>query len=398
MEKLREFDELYLIEGDVFFEQSVLRRLIESVSGNATVLEPYNDRLEGTFVQLGTDGYVKDWRHKSDQEEGYDITDKYKTVNLHKFSSNFVEEILKPELKQFIEDTDGKEPIEKLMRRIVLSEPNAMKGEVLSGEKWCEIDDESDLKLAETVFKRSVDMANWHRIWNGRIANESKLYSEDVEEQFMELKRLTGNDTLKNGGVPYESFLAQYNRLKKMLSKNGKTEIKSFFEVGCGSAPYLMLLEREEYDVGGMDYAAELVKVASQVLNSNDELYCDEAVNLRDDIKYDAVFSTSAFEYFESDEYAKTVLDKMVSKAKKSIAILDVHDSAKESRYVEYRRSVIDNYDVLYEGLTKKFFPKDFFVRYADEKGLDIVIEESCLEGYWNKPFVYDVYLYKGGV
>lgn len=239
-----------------------------------------------------------------------------------------------------------------------------------------------------------VIMSNWHNIWNNRKPQAEMLNSENIEDIFMELKRLTGNDTMKAGGVSYQSFMKQYGRLKEMLTLH-QDNTKSFFEVGCGSAPYLLKLENEGYEIGGMDYAENLVRVANEVLKSPKELYCDEAVNLRTDIMYDAVFSTSAFEYFESDEYAEKVLDRMLKKTNGSLGILDVHDTDKREAYIEYRRSKIENYDELYEGLSKKFFPKDFFRNYAKRNGLMIEIEDSCLDGYWNKEFVFDVYMYK---
>ena len=49
-------------------------------------------------------------------------------------------------------------------------------------------------------------MSNWQSIWNNKIADKEKVLSVDVEECFMELKHLTGNDILNNGGVPYKKF------------------------------------------------------------------------------------------------------------------------------------------------------------------------------------------------
>lgn len=238
-----------------------------------------------------------------------------------------------------------------------------------------------------------VIMSNWQKIWNKRFPDQSKLKSKNLEERFMELKRLTGNDTMKNGGIPYDIFLNQYNHLKEMLVL--KEDEKSIFEVGCGSAPYLVLFEQEGFQVGGMDYAATLIEVAKNVLKAPLELYCEEALNLYTKVKYDAVFSTSAFEYFESDDYAEAVLTKMLKKAKKSLAILDVHDIAKKEEYISYRRKKMENYDELYKGLSKKFFAKDFFVDFALKHDLEIFIEESRLDTYWNQPFVFDVYYRK---
>jgi choline kinase len=145
-------DELYVIEGDVFFEKSVLDRLISSLSDNATILEPYNINLEGTFVELGENGFVRDWRHKSEQEEGYRLDDKYKTVNLHKFSIGFVDSILNHELDKRLADGGEKLPIEKIMRNIVTDNTQLIRGEILHGEKWFEIDDIHDLQIAEKIF------------------------------------------------------------------------------------------------------------------------------------------------------------------------------------------------------------------------------------------------------
>lgn len=152
LDKVTKYDELYVIEGDVFFEKTVLDRLVNSSYENATVLELYNNKLEGTFAQVGANGCVNDWRHKSDQEEGYKLEDKFKTVNLHKFSRKFVVEKLKPMLEEVMNDDGIKKPIEKAMKRIVEKYPDIIKGEILCGEKWYEIDDVNDLEIAETLF------------------------------------------------------------------------------------------------------------------------------------------------------------------------------------------------------------------------------------------------------
>lgn len=151
LEKLTPCDEVYIIEGDVFFDNTVLARLINSDAENATILEPYNEKLEGSFAEL-SEKYVCDWRHRSDQEESYVITDKFKTVNLHKFSYNFVIETLEKALSAKIESDGLKTPIEKAMRLIVNNSNKIIAGEVLNGEKWYEIDDVNDLKIAEDIF------------------------------------------------------------------------------------------------------------------------------------------------------------------------------------------------------------------------------------------------------
>lgn len=242
-------------------------------------------------------------------------------------------------------------------------------------------------------MSENVNMENWRRIWSSKKADKDLLTSEDIESVFMELKRVDGNDTLGDG-MDYQAFRKQYQYMVKNL-KGDRDEMKSVFEAGCGSAPFLFLLEKDGYTVGGMDYSMPHVEAAKEVLERPVEVYCDEAIHIKTDVKYDCVFTNSMFEYFSDYEYALEVLKKMYEKSLYCVAVLDVHDLSKEQAYLEYRRSVISDYDVKYEGLQKLFYDKQFFMNFATEHGMDIKISASKLDGYWNREFVFDVYMYR---
>lgn len=152
LDVIRDCDELLLLEGDVFFRKVILEDLLSLDLANATVLEPYNDMLDGTFAELDQSGYVVDWTHKSMRPDNYIIDDKYKTVNIHKFSYEFVIDKLYPAIIS-IEDKMGiKQPLENVMRNIVKDNPALIKGLVLNGQEWFEIDDQHDLEIAEKIF------------------------------------------------------------------------------------------------------------------------------------------------------------------------------------------------------------------------------------------------------
>lgn len=145
-------DDLLLLEGDVFFEAKALERLLVDNYKAATLLEKYNPTLDGSFVEVSKEGYVIDWVHKSARREGYIISDKYKTVNIHYFSKEIVKNVLLWAVENSVQRYDGSEPIEFVMRRIVQENPNTVKAIVLNGEKWFEIDDMNDLRVAEKIF------------------------------------------------------------------------------------------------------------------------------------------------------------------------------------------------------------------------------------------------------
>jgi hypothetical protein len=121
----------------------------------------------------------------------------------------------------------------------------------------------------------------------------------------------------------------------------------------------------------------------------------DEAINMPTDIKYDAVVSISVFHYFYDLEYAKNVLNKMLEKSKKVIAVMHIHDKSKEKEFLELRRKITPDYDERYTGLPKLFYDKEFFIEFAKENNLEIKFFNSALKGFWNAPFVFDCFMYR---
>lgn len=153
LEAVDSYDTLYILEGDVFFDEGLINRLDRDDHENITMVEAYEPRLDGTFVELSDDGFVVDWTHKSMREEGYCLEDKYKTINIHKFTDKFIREILYPCVDQMCSETQGKAPLENVMRTIVRERKSSIYGLDADGQRWFEIDDENELKIAEKMFR-----------------------------------------------------------------------------------------------------------------------------------------------------------------------------------------------------------------------------------------------------
>lgn len=153
LEKAENYDSLFILEGDVFFSQDLLMRIAADQHENVTLLEKYNCALDGTFVEIDKTSHVIDWTHKSMREAGYTLEDKYKTINIHKFSGVFVKECLYPSVQEVCRKSEGKDPLENVMRKIVRSDKRAIYGLDSAGIKWFEIDDSKDLAAAEEIFK-----------------------------------------------------------------------------------------------------------------------------------------------------------------------------------------------------------------------------------------------------
>nr|WP_325191094.1 class I SAM-dependent methyltransferase [uncultured Selenomonas sp.] len=230
----------------------------------------------------------------------------------------------------------------------------------------------------------------WHTIWNRRQPSKEALLG-DWREVFLELKRINGFDVME-GGIPLASLLAQSARIKELLRL---TAGQSVYDVGCGAGANLYLLAREGLAVGGTDYAAPLIEIAHKVLPDARELTCTEADAFDIQIKYDAALSNSVFSYFPDEAFAARVLTRMLEKTTGAIGLIDVHDAEKEEAFLTYRRAAIRDYDERYKGLEKLFYKRAFFEDFARTHNMAVTFPEIPMEGYWNTPFVFNVFMYR---
>lgn len=235
---------------------------------------------------------------------------------------------------------------------------------------------------------------NWAKIWADRTFDYDVLKQNDVYQTFLALKRSDGFDS-GGGKLTLDAMVSQYNETKAMLSANiGGDGLRSVYEVGCGCGANLFLFENDGIECGGIDYSKALIDIAENVLRS-DDIICDEAINTPVDKSYDAILSNSVISYFENTDYALEVFEKMYAKAVYAIGIIDVYDIDKKEAYTAYRKAAVENYEEKYKDLPKLFYSKKLFLDFADKHGMDIVIKDSMVEGYWNNEFIFNCFMYK---
>ena len=140
-----------VLEGDVFFERELLAQFLAAGTPNATVVEQYRPPLDGSFVALEGEQVV-DWIHTSERGADFTIEDKFKTVNIHRFAPEFIQQALLPVLERRVAREGGHEPLEYVMGEIVRADPAAVSAFQADGLRWFEIDDVEDLRVAEELF------------------------------------------------------------------------------------------------------------------------------------------------------------------------------------------------------------------------------------------------------
>lgn len=231
-------------------------------------------------------------------------------------------------------------------------------------------------------------MNNWKKIWESRQDTLGNIDEKNYRAVFAELKKIDGFDI--NGGASADSQICQHENLKAALNLS---EGETVFEVGCGAGANLYLFARDGFEVGGLDYSATIIDIAKKILPDTTELICAGADELPTDKKFDAVFSNSVFAYFDDIDYAERVLEKMLIKSRRAVAVLDIYDKDFEENLLAERRRTIENYDERYKDLPKLFYPRSFFKKFASRYDLSIRFEKNELEGYVNAPFTYHCFM-----
>ena len=85
----------------------------------------------------------------------------------------------------------------------------------------------------------------------------------------------------------------------------------------------------------------------------------------------------------------------MLEKTTGAIGLIDLHDIDKKEDFLAYRRATIPDYDERYKGLGKFFYRRAFFEDFARIHNLHVDFPAIEMEGYWNTPFVFNVFMYR---
>lgn len=144
-------EETLLLESDLIFEDRVLEAAIGSEYQDCALVSKYETWMDGTMVRINDDNDIVNFIPKKDFN--YSNTGSYyKTVNIYKFSKQFIVNHYLPFLEAYIKVLGENEYYEQVLRVITLIDKSGLKALPITGMHWYEIDDVQDLRIAETIF------------------------------------------------------------------------------------------------------------------------------------------------------------------------------------------------------------------------------------------------------
>ena len=150
-------DDTLLIESDLIFSDRLFSMILENPYPNLALVAKYESWMDGTMVRLDEDQYIVNFISK----EAFDYADVdsyFKTVNLYKFSREFLQQQYVPFLDAYTKAVGNNEYYENVLRIISLLNSHNMKALPIGNERWYEIDDKQDLDIAEALFADDQDV------------------------------------------------------------------------------------------------------------------------------------------------------------------------------------------------------------------------------------------------
>jgi len=161
-------DDTVLIESDLIMAPDLIGNLLKMPDPNVVAVAKYEQWMDGTVALLDEDGHVQDFIDK--QNFHYDQADSYyKTVNIYKFSRDFIRKQYLPFLEAYIKAYGMDQYYESILKTIAHIDRARLKAYVVPPElPWYEIDDAQDLDIANTIFARPEDrLALYGRRYGG---------------------------------------------------------------------------------------------------------------------------------------------------------------------------------------------------------------------------------------
>jgi histidinol-phosphate/aromatic aminotransferase/cobyric acid decarboxylase-like protein/choline kinase len=143
--------DIVLIESDLIYEPAVIKRLLSSEHATVALVDKYASGMDGTVVMV-EGGIITSVIPPHLQGNKFDFSDKYKTLNIYKFSKDFCNSVFKNLLTYYAKAINDNCYYELILGILIYMQQETIYAEILQGEKWAEVDDPNDLHGAEFIF------------------------------------------------------------------------------------------------------------------------------------------------------------------------------------------------------------------------------------------------------
>ena len=301
-------DDILLLEDDIFFEEELIHRLCRHSYANIVVADEYRDFMEGTGINVDHD-IVTEFILKENASQVIPHKPGLKTVNIYRFSRQFMETHFVPCLEQVIAEGHHHVFYEFALARIVKSTSVRLVALPAAGLKWFEIDTPEDLRHAEQLFakqerrpdpsiqyrNRAQQASQAKQDWDLRAAQDAISATAPHHFTRSHSAPLSLSDYFEHGRQ--QAYTLTCDNFKELaLEPAGKRML----EIGCGIGRLFPGFTEMFAEVWGVDVSREMIERAAELHASpNVTLMPNNGYDLAGvpDDHFDLVFSYNALRH-----------------------------------------------------------------------------------------------------
>ena len=158
--------DVLLIECDLIFEPEIIHQLINSPLPNVAAVDRYRPGMDGTVVAV-KNNIVTDVIPPHLQDAEFDFKDKYKTLNIYKFSKEFCAGPFRKLITCYANLIDQNAYYELILGVLIYLQKETVYALIVNKQKWTEIDDPNDLDFAVFAFDPLSRLSILNRSFGG---------------------------------------------------------------------------------------------------------------------------------------------------------------------------------------------------------------------------------------
>ena len=338
-EQIKFDKDVIMIESDLIYSSDVIEKAINSKFKNLALISPYKIGMDGTVVEV-LDNKIIGLYPPHLQGENFNLFDKFKTLNIYKFSKEFCKNEFKKLLVYYAKSIDDNCYYELILGILIYMQRQEIFCEIIPNEKWVEVDDPNDLIEAEFHFNKknriSILEHSFGGYWNHDIIDFCF-----IRNMYFPTKAMLAE--MKNN-LPF--LVHNYGSKQKLLNKK-----------------LSYVLQYKEERLVALNGAAQIYPILSEMLNNEDTLIPNPGFG-----EYERVFNVRDT-YIDNGEVDYNLIEKKVEN-NSNVVFVNPNNPTGTILESSWIINMIDKY------------PEKFFI--VDESFIEFSNENSIIDDLEN--------------
>ena len=339
-EQIKFDKDIIMIESDLIYSSDVIEKAINSKFKNLALISPYKIGMDGTVVEV-LDNKIIGLYPPHLQGENFNLFDKFKTLNIYKFSKEFCKNEFKKLLVYYAKSIDDNCYYELILGILIYMQRQEIFCEIVPNEKWVEVDDPNDLIGAEFHFNKKNRISILEHSFGG-------YWNYDIIDFCF----------IRNMYFPTKSMMAEMKNNLPFLLENYGSKQKVLNE----KLSYVLQYNKE--NLIALNGAAQIYPIISEIIKNQEILIPNPGFG-----EYERLFNVEDT-YIDNGDVNYNLIERKVKK-NSNIVFVNPNNPTGTMLKTSWILKMIDTYP------NKFFIVDESFIEFSDESSIINYLEDS---------------------